>query len=393
MITRKSFLKICLAVILVFTATKISAGLLNKSEVGTGSLGWIQDVLAPISNTISAIKNIFTSISGGFESWIAAQADTFSNNPSLIWQILFAFLAGLSVSLTPCIYPLIPITLGILGSKGKASGRQQLARAISYLLGIAVVFGALGFLAIYFNLMFGSWLGNKWLISFIVAMFSILALHMLDLIDFEFSFFTVNAPEVSSVFSAFFYGMVTGLITSPCMTPALFTLLGFIAQKNDPFLGFILLFSFALGMTFLIILFSGFSTLLLKMPKPGSWMIEIRHLIGFGILFLCINFLKPILSQWQIYLIQSLLWFFLGLFYFSSSKRESVSKIIFAHRNRNSIEDNTVDIGFSEFISFNYLWKKTLSIIAVFLGVYFAGKTYLTYKKTTPKKVLIKMLK
>jgi thiol:disulfide interchange protein DsbD len=273
-----------------------------------------------------------------------------------------------------------------LGAGGTAGVRRRLARAIAYFLGVSLVFATLGFLAIHFNWVFGTWLGNKWVVFGTVAVFAFLALTMLDLIDFEYSL-AIKAPAVTSVFSALLYGMATGLIASPCMTPALLTLLGFVAQNNSAFLGFSLLFAFALGMTFPIILLSSFSNLLLFMPKPGSWMIEFRHLLGFGILFLCVSFLKPVTSSWQQHLALGLVWAFVFFYYFFSSKKESVARLIVAHQKRTS------GIGIAEFISFGFFLKKALSIAALFFAIFYVGKSYLVYNRTKLKFVLMKLLR
>jgi len=347
-----------------------------------------------LSETISFIskkKKIFT-------NWVVEQVEKLEDNGSLWLQLLFAFLAGLSVSFTPCIYPLIPITIGILSSRGHISHRRQMARALFYVLGVSVVFAALGVLCAQFGWIFGTLAGNRWVILLTVAFFTFLALSMLDVFEIDYSMVQVQTPHVSSIFSAFLYGAVTGIIASPCSTPALLSLLGFVTEKNSPMLGFLLLCSFAVGMTFLIVLFSTFSNLLMLMPKPGQWMVDVRHFLGFGILFLCVDFLSSpsvISANWQKYILLALLWSAVALYYLFGSKQDSVSKLIIAHRDREAAGDVNLQrrITFSEFISLSFFVKKTFAIVAMSFAIYYFGKTYLSYKHTKLVSVLIKLLK
>jgi len=348
-------------------------------------------------DTANKTKEVLASVidkTQKFERWAVEQTKNLDEDVPVFWQFFFAFLAGLSVSFTPCIYPLIPITVGILGARSAIGIRRQVLRSIFYLLGVCMVFATLGFLAMHFNWIFGAWAGNKWVILATVGVFAFLALNMLDVFELEYSL-TIKAPEVTSVFSAFVYGMVSGLITSPCMTPVLSALLSFVAQQNNQFLGFMLLFSFALGMTFLVLLFSSFTNLLRLMPKPGFWMVEFRHLLGFGVLFLCIKFLNPLISVWQHNLLVGILWGFIFFYYFFSSKKESVTRIIRAHQEQqqNNGDLEEVYIGIAEFISPSFFFKKLISLVALFLAVFYVGKSYLSYKHTRLRSVLIKLIR
>ena len=353
----------------------------------------IYKVSSAIKEKILAAAEFFKSFTKNFNLWLSNSLIELEYNESFIWKLLFAFLAGLSVSLTPCIYPLIPITIGILSSGRKLKRRVQIIRSISYLLGISTVFSTLGFIAIKFNLMFGSWLANPWVIGFVVSFFVFLSLTMLEVINFDIIPFEIKAPTVSSVFSAFLYGNVTGLIASPCMTPALLTLLGFVSQESNSFLGAMILFSFALGMSFLIIIFSSFSGLLLLMPRPGKWMLEFRHALGFGILFLSINFLTPLIYVWQVLFLKASLWAIIAFFYYFNSRKEAINRMIVAHRRRveNTIEEAN-DIGFFEHMSPWMIVKKIFAVIAFLIALYFFSKAYLTFNKVRLLTILKKLI-
>jgi thiol:disulfide interchange protein DsbD len=354
--------------------------------------------VASIKSSLSGLVTSIKDMQKTFSSWIVDKLEKLESDGELVWQLLFAFLAGLSVSFTPCIYPLIPITIGILSSRGRISQKTQMLRVLFYLLGISIVFAGLGVLCAYFGLIFGSFAGNKWMIMLSVGFFFFLALTMLDVIEVDYSLLQINAPNVSSVFSAFLYGAVTGIVASPCSTPALLSLLGFVAEKNNPMLAFMLLCSFAIGMTFLVILFSIFSNLLMLMPKPGRWMVEVRHFLGFGILFLCVDFASNpsiISAIWQRYLMLSIIWSAIAFYYFTSSKKDSVTKIILAHREHEQASDDIIakGLGITRVISFGLIIKKAFSYIALFCAIYYFGKTYLSFNRTKMRSILVKMLK
>ncbi len=364
---------------------------LNAGLSATDELSFFDSALSFVSQKVSASVSLARTTFDNVNLWIFSKLRETKEEASVWALIMFAFLAGLSVSMTPCIYPLIPITMGILSSRRTASPIEIGMRALFYLLGIASVFSLLGVLAIKFNLIFGSWLGSPWVIMLLFFSFVVLALSLFDVIELDFmSNTSLKVPEVHSVFSSFAYGAVTALVTSPCMTPALLTLLSIVAQRNDIGFGILLLFLFSLGMTFLIILFSLFSSLYVMRPKPGSWMVEIRKLLGFGILFLALTFLEPILAMWQSYMLWAIMAAIMSFYYFSSSKKDSVSSIIKAHQESSS---DVIEYSIWDSFSFNWLMKKKIAYLAAGFAIFYLGKSYLIFKKIKLISLLMKWLR
>jgi len=217
-----------------------------------------------------------------------------------MYILLVAFATGLLASLTPCIYPMIPITISILQVQASKSFMQNFVRALFYVLGIAVTYATLGYVAAKTTVMFGQWMANPWLIGIIVLFFLYLAFSMFGFYEIYVPKFMTRQLEVSprgSLFYSFLFGAVSGLIASPCLTPALAGLLGYVAKQGNPVLGFITMFMFALGMGTILLVIGTFSGAVVLLPRAGMWMVEIKKFFGFLLLGVTVYFLQPLLDQ------------------------------------------------------------------------------------------------
>ncbi len=220
------------------------------------------------------------------------------------WMIVFiAFSAGILVSFTPCIYPMIPITAGILRSQASSSLINNLAHAFAYVIGIALVYASLGYLSAKSSLIFGSWMASPWFLGIMVGLFVYLAFSMFGFYEiYTPRFFNTQNPTSSgpSVLRSLLLGLAAGSVASPCLTPALAILLGLVAKQANPILGFAALFSFALGMSMLLMLVGVFSSSMSHLPRAGEWMEDIKYLFGFLMLGSCFYFLQPFFAQYII---------------------------------------------------------------------------------------------
>ena len=204
-------------------------------------------------------------------------------NPLVSIPVLFG--AGLLTSLTPCIYPMIPITAGILGGAG-AVGRSRSRTVILtmvYVTGLSLVYATLGLVAGLTGSLFGAISSNPWAYFAIGNLLLIFGLAMLDVIP-------VAAPDRllnwasrwggQSIGAVFLMGATSGLVAAPCGAPAFATVLTFVSQTRSAVLGFTYLFVFSLGMTALLVvvgLSSGFMT---SMPKAGRWTLWVKRAAG-----------------------------------------------------------------------------------------------------------------
>jgi thiol:disulfide interchange protein DsbD len=225
-------------------------------------------------------------------------------NESMWYILLLAFFAGILVSFTPCVYPMIPITAGILQSQAQRSFFYNILSSLAYITGIAVVYATLGYISATTSVMFGQWLASPWFIGFIVCFFLYAAGAMFGFYELYTPTFLQNRTGLQSkhsILNTFVFGLISGTVASPCLTPALAMLLGIVAKQANPFLGFLTLFSFSLGMGILLLVVGAFSSTMMMLPRAGAWMEQVKKLFGFFMLAVCIYFLQPFLGQAIVY--------------------------------------------------------------------------------------------
>jgi cytochrome c-type biogenesis protein len=197
------------------------------------------------------------------------------------FEFLLAFAAGIVVSFSPCVYPLLPITVGYIGATSQKDKFHAFLLSLIYVLGMAITYCILGVFASLTGRLFGQIssspiaffvIGNICIV-FGLAMLGVFEVHIP--IPFLHSF---KAPK--SKFSIFLLGLTSGLIVAPCTAPVLGAILVFVATKQNLLYGVFLLFSFAYGMGFFLILAGTFSGFLVNMPKSGRWMYVIEKCGG-----------------------------------------------------------------------------------------------------------------
>lgn len=198
-------------------------------------------------------------------------------------------LGGVATSFTPCIYPVIPIIIGYIGGQENHSKFIGFTLSSSYVLGMALTYSALGAFAALTGKFFGQ-IQNNPLVYLIVANIIILfGLSMLGLFSIPVPSFLNRSGPVKKrrgLGGAFGLGLASGFITAPCTVAILGVLLTFIATKQNILFGISLLFSYALGMGFLLILAGTFTGFLIALPKSGMWMKWIQIVFGLFMLAL-----------------------------------------------------------------------------------------------------------
>lgn len=215
----------------------------------------------------------------------------------LIVAYAAVFVGGLLTALTPCVYPLIPITVSIFGAKQAKRRLEAAALSTMYVLGIALTYTTLGVIAAITGHAFGSGVsGNPWVIVPISLVFIAFALSM-------FGAFELNLPpslqaRLSQVGGkgyggALAMGLVAGLIAAPCTGPVLGSVLAYVGAKQSILLGGTLLFVYAIGMglPFFVI-----GTFAIAMPKSGAWMEAVKSVFGIAMLAVALYFLKDVIA-------------------------------------------------------------------------------------------------
>ena len=198
-----------------------------------------------------------------------------------------SFFAGVLVSFTPCVYPLVPINVGFIAGRSPGSRLKAFYLSLSFVLGTAVVYTLLGIVASLTGRIFGRLQTNPFTFFFIGSLSLLLGLSLLGLFDlpalrlFSPSRFKVRpANSKFDILGAFALGAAGGLIVGPCTAPVLGTLLLYVALKENALFGATLIFVFALGMGTILILTGTFSQLLINLPRAGKWNLRVKKALG-----------------------------------------------------------------------------------------------------------------
>ncbi|MCK6682452.1 MAG: thioredoxin family protein [Thermoanaerobaculia bacterium] len=227
----------------------------------------------------------------------ASQPDPFAGK-SLLLILGIVFISGLALNLTPCVYPLIPITLGFFGRQaaGKASKRATLA--IAYVLGMSVTYSVLGVVAALSGSLFGAWLQKPAVLIGIAAIVLALALSMFGLFEIQVPhFITDKAQGRSGVLGAGIMGLFVGFVAAPCIGPFVLSLLTYVAEQKSAALGFGLFFTLAMGLGLPYLILGIATTSIQKLPRSGEWMVAIRKVFGFVLVALAVYFLRALIPE------------------------------------------------------------------------------------------------
>jgi len=228
----------------------------------------------------------------------AAPAPATPERSGLLWSFLIVFLFGMGASLTPCVYPMIPITMAIVGAKGSGKARG-FGLSLALVLGMAVTYTALGILAARAGAAAGAWAQRPEFLIPVSVLFAAFALSL-------FGAFEISLPSSLTMRlqgdgsrkgfgGAFFMGMVLGPLSAPCVGPIIGSVLVDIAQKGEVFLGGAKLFVFALGMGVLFLAVGTFSAAL---PKSGDWLTRFKQGMGLVVLGFAAWNVRLVVPEW-----------------------------------------------------------------------------------------------
>ncbi len=214
----------------------------------------------------------------------------------LALKLVLVFLAGLALNLTPCVYPLIPVTVGFfLGQRTTTRGHTWLL-AVLYVLGMSVTYSALGVLAALTGELFGAALQSSWVVALIVALLLALAASM-------FGAWELRVPAWAAALSggrggaggALVMGLVVGLVAAPCIGPFVLGLLTYVGQQGSVLLGFLLFFTLAMGLGLPYLFLAVFTGALDRIPNSGAWLLGVRQVFGVLLVGLAAYFAAPLL--------------------------------------------------------------------------------------------------
>jgi thiol:disulfide interchange protein DsbD len=214
----------------------------------------------------------------------------------LLLRLGIAFVIGLGLNLTPCVYPLIPITIGFFLAQKENTRVPTWVLALGYVLGIAVTYSALGLAAALAGRVFGAAMQSPWVVGGIAVVLLALAASMFGLWELRVPSWAMRASGGrAGVGGAAVMGLAVGLVAAPCVGPFVAGLVTYVAQKQDPALGVALFFSLSLGLGVPYLLLGIFTRAIDRLPASGAWMVAVRQLFGVLLVGLAAYFVAPFL--------------------------------------------------------------------------------------------------
>ena len=208
------------------------------------------------------------------------------------FSYLLIFLGGILTSLTPCVYPLIPLTIGYIGANSAGTRQKAFFISLFYVLGIACVYSFLGAIAAFTGSVFGEISANPWTYLIVGNIFLILGLSMMGLFVFPVPRFLNpgrHKTGAKGILGAFFVGISAGFIIGPCTAPILGAILAYVGSRQNLFLGMSFLFTYAFGMGLILLLVGTFTGIAASLPKSGRWLNIIKKVSGI-ILIACAEY-------------------------------------------------------------------------------------------------------
>ncbi len=224
-----------------------------------------------------------------------------SQSPFIFISVFFL---GLGLNLTPCVYPMLSITISLFRGSEHEPHSRAFVKALAYVLGMVTMYSVLGLAAAMTGSFFGEWLRNFWVQLTTGILVIGLAFSMLGLYQFRLPSWLVpphQGAAKGALLSFFVSGLLVGIVAAPCMGPAVLVLLAFVSVQQNMVFGFSLFFVMALGLGLPYLVLGTYSGLLRKLPKSGAWLVWFERLMGvvlltFGIFYVAIAFKWPFLK-------------------------------------------------------------------------------------------------
>ncbi|EKD41468.1 MAG: hypothetical protein ACD_73C00712G0001 [uncultured bacterium] len=201
-----------------------------------------------------------------------------------IFTLFLVYLSGVATSLTPCVYPLIPVVVGYLGNQS-GSNKHRFFVCLSYVAGLSLIYSALGVVAVFTGSVFGEMTTSSWLYLAFGFFMALLGGTMMDFYEIPLPRFLAPKADPSgashkSLFKSFMVGATSGLVASPCTAPVLAGLLLYIASQKQYGRGAFMMLIFSLGLNTLLLAIGFSAGILRNIPRSGMWMIRVKKIMG-----------------------------------------------------------------------------------------------------------------
>lgn len=218
-------------------------------------------------------------------------AATFAEH-GLPLTLLILFVGGLALNLTPCVFPLIPITLGFFAMQSDGRPSRRFALSLSYVIGIVVTYSALGVFAALSGRMFGAWLQSPAVLIGFAVLMLVLASSMFGAWEFRVPQFIANrSAGRAGAAGALTMGLFVGIVAAPCVGPVVVALFTLVAAIGKPVIGMAMFATLAFGLGF------PYLVALNVFPKPGEWMVQVKKAMGFVLVAMAFYFLRALIGE------------------------------------------------------------------------------------------------
>ena len=218
---------------------------------------------------------------------------------SLFWTLLGVFVGGMALNLTPCVFPLVPLTVSLFAGMSDGSRGRLVAHGLFYLAGLALTNTALGVTAALTGGLMGALLQNPLVlltVAFILLLFASSLFGFWEL-RLPHNLTQAAAKTYAGFLGTLFMGVTLGVVAAPCIGPFVLGLLTWVAAEGSAWLGFAVFFSLSLGLGLPLFFLAIGGGSLDKLPRAGEWMIWVRKLMGWVLVGLAVHFLRPLLPE------------------------------------------------------------------------------------------------
>ncbi len=218
---------------------------------------------------------------------------------AIIWTLLGIFAGGIALNLTPCIYPLIPITVSYFGGQRSESQGKLVIHGACYIGGLATTNSVLGVVAALTGGMFGSSLQHPIVLILVASVLIFFATSLFGLWEIRLPYALSQAASktYTGYLGSLFMGLTLGVVASACIGPFILGLLTWVATIGNLWIAFSIFFTLSLGLGLPLFFLALFSGQLSKLPRSGEWMLWVKKLLGWILVGMAAYFLQPLLSE------------------------------------------------------------------------------------------------
>jgi thiol:disulfide interchange protein DsbD len=218
---------------------------------------------------------------------------------AMVWTLLGIFAGGIALNLTPCVYPMIPITVSYFGGRSGQGQGRLLIHGLLYLGGLAATNSLLGVVAALTGGLMGAMLQNPIVLLVVAGILLFFASSLFGLWELRLpgGLTRMANKSYAGYFGALFMGLTLGVVAAPCIGPFVLGLLTWVASLGSPWLGFIVFFTLSLGLGLPLFILALFSGKIEKLPRSGEWLLWIRKLMGWILVGMATYFIRPLLPE------------------------------------------------------------------------------------------------